>query len=236
VTVSRFGLLLSLGTALLAYVLVFRVRVALVTAVAVAAIAVFSAYGILRENLSGDVSAEQMIASGMVRLPPGAEIAAAPYLYIISSYENFDNQVRVAPTDGMGKYTFRALLTLIGQADPAFKRRFAESGTRLPYVRSRRLNTSSYLADLYLDFGAIGALLGPAVLGFLASWVFACRRSAMMMAVPVSVVLYALAMTFFSNYFTYLPILFVIAVASAVAIHSIDRQGSTNSARLPTTT
>lgn len=213
-TVSRFGILLTLGITALG--LWHTARSGAVRRrfwhLAVLGLVLFLVVGQYRESLgAAGFSATDRIVRGEVRIPKSLAITVSPYLYVVGGFENFDYQLAVAPTDGNGRYSLRAVLAIFG-GDAELVAENRATGARLPHTKGDFLNTSIYLADYWLDFGWLGVTMGPFLLGLCTSLLFALRYRSPILVLANAVVLYSLAMTFFSNYFTYTPILFLVFV------------------------
>jgi hypothetical protein len=215
VTVSRFGVLLAVGVGILGLAATLDSRAVRSWIVGLAVIGTlnFLLVGKWREDLgTTGKTAQERVLTGEVRLPLGLVSLVYPYFYVVSGFENFDHQVATAPRDAMGAYTFRAPLSLVGLDGDRYDH---VGGARLPYIKGNWLNTSIYLADFWLDFGWPGVLAGPLLLGALTTVLFFFRFGSELLMVANSLSLYALFMTFFSNYFTYRPIVFLIGILLA---------------------
>lgn len=133
-----------------------------------------------------------------------------PYMYIAMNFENLRNIV-----ENFNDYQYGTNV-----AFPVFAftntKKFINYDYQLEYRNNPIFTTSTYMSDIYFDFGFVGVLLVPLLLGLLYRWLYdKIQHKVSIVNSMYFVLLYCLAFCFFVNWYTnatiwfYMGILFV---------------------------
>lgn len=102
---------------------------------------------------------------GGIELPPALYIFSWPYLYFATSIENLQQEIIYVAKYGydFGIHTFLPLLAFSG----------LKSIVHIPYYAvSTGFNTGTFLQPFYRDFGIIGVIVFPFMIGFALSYIY----------------------------------------------------------------
>jgi oligosaccharide repeat unit polymerase len=133
----------------------------------------FAIFQVLGENI-GKTYEHSALFGRFGDQPPIPAPLVVPYLYLEGPLPTFSAVVRDTDSYGAGRYSFRPVYQFI-----AF---FDHDITVPPHIQDFEaipypFNASTYLSSFYRDFGIVGVLFGPAVVGLIVGILYAGWRS-----------------------------------------------------------
>ena len=126
-----------------------------------------------------------------------------PYIYLTGSFPVLQAFLKDRHDFAYGTYTFSPVVKIIELVVPDLERvELAGTFYRVPID----LNACTYLEPFYKDFGMVGILVGPFLIGLLATWVWASmrHRRTLFSVYLASLLSFTLTISIFVNHFTQL--------------------------------
>lgn len=141
------------------------------------------------------------VQQGLVHLPRALAPLSLPYIYLTAGYPCFQMFVDDIDHYTYGAYTFKPVLQVIAKFFP----QIAVPGTHGPvYWIPVKFNTYTFLRHAYLDFGVIGVIVYPFVLGCLSGYLYRKMiRGAWHLVFVNGLVAWMVFISFFSNHWSY---------------------------------
>jgi oligosaccharide repeat unit polymerase len=103
------------------------------------------------------------------RLPGMSSILTLPYIYISGNIPALDKLISNTLTFSFGQYTFLPFLKLLNKVGfPIVPHSGINEFYEIPFI----FNTATYLDVMYMDFGIIGILVIPLLIGFTTTHLF----------------------------------------------------------------
>jgi oligosaccharide repeat unit polymerase len=164
---------------------------------------VFMVIGLLLFNAVGNIRLANRAAwlakhVGRVDLPNKVSWLAWPYLYISMNFENLRTAIKERDEFYFGRVSLKPLWAVT-----LSKSYYLRGTKKYRNYTNPGFNVSTYLADLYADFGFAGTFIVPFLLGLFSNifyyWVRYKKQFYLLLI--YGLVVYSLAWTFFSNYF-----------------------------------
>lgn len=212
--VSRQALLFLIVTMLVVYnysrrkIKIYRLACALFIAVVL-----FSLMGYVRKQ-----NLEYLYYVGEMNARVPKSIFGWPYLYISMSFENLKKLVSSNPLLEYGKHMFFPLFAFTLTKSKIVYRNTAD------FLVSPLFTASTYLYDVYLDFGFAGIIVLPLILGFISSFLYSraiSDRKNNLYLLLYCLVFHNVAFAFFSNLFSATFIVFYLAIILAAQVYFI---------------
>ncbi len=150
-----------------------------------------------------------------VNAPPEYSALIDPYIYLTGSFPVLQAFLNDQHTLAYGKHTLSPIVTVLETAVPDFAREeLAGKFYRVPI----ELNACTYLEPFYKDFGTVGVLLGPLVLGVVCMWAYMAmrQRKTLFTAYLAAILSFCVTISIFVNHFSQIATWFFIAVGYAV--------------------
>ncbi len=156
-------------------------------------------YFISSLRFSNVVSTYLYLTSKM-RFPKDFAMLTEPYMYVVMNLENFANAASKLDYHTYGYFTFDFVTAIVG-----LKHWLAEYFVidRMPYLFSS-YNTYSAFWWFYLDFGVIGLVGFPLLIGFAAGWLYYNMRRAptLKRVTAYAIMVFVIVMSFFEFSFS----------------------------------
>lgn len=168
----------------------------------------------------------EYVEKGAVKLPQSLALLARPYLYLSTSFENLQEAlIQDRNTNYIaGIRTFYPVLnfTLINDI---FNIREHLKAERPMYNFAFKTNT--YLGHYYLDFGVLGTLIIPYLLGLLTTFIYIkmLRKGSPFFLFSYVYIAYAIAFAFFAPYFSGSVIWYMIGASFFLDLAIKRKQG-----------
>lgn len=126
-----------------------------------------------------------------------SNIISLPYLYLTTAWSNLTQTILTVKYFNYGSYTFHPFISAL-QLDDLI------SYASKKVIYKHPFNTYAFLTDYYMDFGVIGMIIIPFLVGFI---VFYSYKKSLMDANPIKdgqflILAIPTLMLFFSNHFT----------------------------------
>lgn len=153
----------------------------------------------MRSGETMDMRYDYLISSDRMHdaIPVAAFRVVQPYFYFVSSWANFDFCIQHVETYRYGLMTMRPFISL-------FRLDYLIDVDYTKEVLNPAFNTHSFLTDYYYDFGYLGLVVLPFLLGIVVSWIYRRSRSSndTVLHAEYAVCGFAVVMMFFSNHFS----------------------------------
>lgn len=141
-----------------------------------------------------------------------------PFLYFTYNFENLRNTVENFNDFKYGTnmaFPILAFTNTKGMVDYSYKSE---------YFTNPNMNTSTYLADIYYDFGFVGVVIVPFLLGMLYSFLYEKMRNSLnSFSIIFMLLTYCLIFCFFVNWYINTSIVFDIVILILLGVFTIDK-------------
>ncbi|MEY2194027.1 O-antigen polymerase [Neobacillus sp. BF23-41] len=186
--VSRQLLIFEVVTMFIVYhYCIKRFKLKTIFVVCICSIILFSASSVLRQQDS-----EYMFQASNFKDSKFASIAQA-YMYFTMGFDNVNNLVNYNVSFDNGKRLLKGL--------ELFTRVEINISNGEEYLVTPTFTAPTYLYALYLDFGVLGTLIAPFLIGVIVSLLYERRESNNLNIVIYSMILYCLLFSFFVNWY-----------------------------------
>lgn len=138
-----------------------------------------------------------------------------PYIYLTGSYPVLQAFLEDKREPDYGKNSFAPIVTLIQLVYPELERaELVGKFYRVPI----ELNACTYLEPFYKDFGFLGLIFGPLMLGLVCTWAYVWmrQRKTLFSIYTTALLSFCVTISIFVNHFTQIATWFFIAIGYVV--------------------
>ncbi len=176
-------------------------------------------------KFSGYMNVEYVVQDD-IKLPQKLALIARPYLYLATSFENLQEAI-LQGERGIGFPGVRTFYPLINFS---FSNDLFNVWEKLRANRpmfNKQFKTNTYLGHYYLDFGTVGTIIVPYLIGLITTFIYLklLRKGTIWIVFAYPYIAYATAFSFFFCYYSHSPIWYMIFMSIFTA-GIIKRKGA----------
>ena len=190
-----------------------RLSIKIITLIAIALLAIFALMGALRSQ-----SIDYLYAVAKIKNDVPKNYLMWPYLYFSMGFENLNNLISSNSVDFMyGRLSFEPIMALTRI------KTLLKPTDLTAFHTIREFNVSTYLSSYYLDFGIVGTIIAPFIIGVFSKLIYLKRHLKPIYLFAYIFVAHNLIFAFFVNFYSNTSIIINIAYFGMIYLYSVKR-------------